>query len=130
MYPEHQFEALRGSEDINKIESAWRMAGGNFYKINLNRGIVCDADHLFSLQAIGHACELLVLVLCFGATGAVFFMVSRSEQLQHEREQAGEGTWLFLEFMFMLTVVMMIITVRKLIQRWRKASTDVFVSEV
>ena len=127
---ENHFEALRSSEDISKIASAWRMAGGNFYKISLNRGIVCDADHLFSLQAIGHACELVVLVLCFGATGAVFLMVSRSEQLARERQQAGEGTWLFLEVMFMVTIVMMILTVRKLVQRWRKASTDVFVSEV
>jgi hypothetical protein len=47
-----------------------------------------------------------------------------------ECTQAGEGTWQFLEFLFLLTFIMMIFTVRKLMQRWRKVSTDVFVSEV
>ena len=36
----------------------------------------------------------------------------------------------FLMFLFAVTIVAVILTIKKLIERWRNVSTDVFVSEV
>ena len=121
---------MRGSPDINEVASAWRVAGGTFFKVNLNRAIVWDARHACSCKACNHMCELCVIVICFVCTAGVFVLLINSKQMEKERKQAGEGMWDFLMFLFGVTIVTAIFTARKLIQRWRTASTDVFVSEV
>ena len=127
---ERQFNALRGSADISEISSAWRVTGGNFYKVQIKRHIIWDSAHACSCKACNHVFELVIIVVCFTCTVGVFAMLYRSPQLKRERQQTGEGMWNLLLFMFALTILTGIATVRKLMQRWQKASTDVFVSEV
>ena len=50
--------------------------------------------------------------------------------MKKERDQAGPGLLAFMALLFMLTIVAVIATIRKLIQRWHRASSEVFVSEV
>ena len=114
----------------SKSDPPWRNEGETFYKVELRTGIVCDIDHACSCKACGHACELFVIVLCFFCTLGVFYLMLNSKEMEKERKQAGEGTWRMLEFLFLMTIVMVIFTVRTLLKRWRKASSDVFVSEV
>ena len=51
-------------------------------------------------------------------------------QMKKEREEAGPGLLAFLGFLFAMTIVAVIATVRKLMQRWHRASSEVYVSEV
>ena len=127
---ERQFNALRDSKDIDRVLSAWRQSGGAFYKVQLRRSIVCDTRHAFSLKAVNHACEMLIIIICFCCTIGVFVLMVRSPQLKKERQQAGESAWNFLMFLFGVTVLAAGFTVRTLIGRWRKVSTEVFTSEV
>ena len=127
---EGQFNALRDSPEVDQIASAWRVAGGAFFKINLQRSVVCDASHAFSLKACNHVCELVIIILCFVCTIGVFWLLMRSPKLEKERKQTGEGMWNMLMVLFGITLVTGACTVRTLIGRWRKASTEVFSSEV
>ena len=52
------------------------------------RTIVCDARHACSCQACNHACELVIIIFCFGATAGVFALLVNSKQLEKERKQA------------------------------------------
>lgn len=160
---------MRDSADVTEIVSAWRVAGGAFFKVKLARSIVCDTSHMFSLKAFSQcarivefcshtlsrsrgvcvrrsqrfplfahrvspvlrsACEMVIIVVCFGCTVGVFLLLARSPQMQKERQQAGENTWRFLEFLFIVTIGVGAFTVRTLFRRWRSASTEVFASEV
>lgn len=127
---EGQFSALRGSPDVVEIASAWRVSGGQYYKVQLQRGIIWDSAHAFSASAFNHACEMFVIVVCFLCTIGVFAMLQVSPEFKKEREKSGTGMWYFLLFLMFLTVVTGIGTMYKLLTRWRKASTEVFVSEV
>jgi protein-S-isoprenylcysteine O-methyltransferase Ste14 len=127
---ERQFNLLRGSPDVSEVSSAWRVSGGMFYKVQLQRKVVWDLRHACSCKACNHAFELVIIVVCFTLTAGVFMMVYKSPELKKEREQTGEGMWALLMVLFGITILTAILTVRKLMQRWRKASTDVFVSEV
>ena len=127
---EAHFNALRDSPDIDEVISAWRVSGGAFFKIKLQRSVVCDARHAFSFKAVNHICEMVIIILCFGCTIGVFFLLLNSKQMEKERKQAGEGMWHLLMFLFGVTLAAGAITVRTLIKRWRKASTEVFTSEV
>lgn len=125
---EYQFRNLQKSEDTAEIASAWRMAGGNYYKVELSRSVVFD--RACSCKACGHVCELLIIIVCFLSIVGVFIFLINSKVMEKERKKTGEGTWFLLEFMLGLTVVMVIYTIRTLFKRWRKVSTDVFASEV
>lgn len=127
---EQQFRVLRDSDDIHEIASAWRVAGGSYFKVQLRRGVVWDSEHVCSCKACGHAAELVIIIFCFLSILGVFCLMFSNPKMNKEREQAGEGTWRFLEFLFLITIGMVILTVRKLLQRWRKVSTEMFVSEV
>ena len=129
-FAEAQFNALRDSSDVEEIASAWRVAGGAFFKVQLRRSVVCDARHAFSLKSCSHVCELLLIIFCFGCTVGVFMLLARSPQMERERKQAGENMWRFLMLLFGITLVVGGFTIRTLFQRWRKASTEVFTSEV
>ena len=127
---EAHFNALRDSPDVEEIASAWRVAGGAFFKVQLKRSVVCDASHAFSLKACNHVCELAIIIICFGCTIGVFALLAQSPKMQKERKNAGENMWRFLTFLFGMTVLTGLFTVRTLYRRWRKASTEVFTSEV
>jgi hypothetical protein len=127
---ERQFNALRSSPDVDKVLSAWRQSGGSFFKVQLRRSIVCDTRHAFSLKAVNHICEMGIIIVCFCCTIGVFFLMIRSPQLKKERAQSGEFAWNLLMFLFVVTVLAGAFTVRTLIGRWRKVSTEVFTSEV
>ena len=69
---EREFEHLRRIEDINSVASAWRVAGGTFYKVQLRRKLVWDLSHVLSCRAFHHCFELVIIIFCFAATtGAV-----------------------------------------------------------
>lgn len=126
---EAQFFALRDSPDVSRVASAWRVAGGTFYKVRLDRRVICDVEHACSCRACGHTCELVILLVCAACTAGAFCLIN-VDQLRAERERSGEGPWRLLQAMCVLTVVMVFATVRKLCERWNAASTEVFVSEV
>ena len=104
------------------------MAGGNYYKVELTRSVVFD--RACSCKACGHVCELLIIIVCFLFIVGVFIFLINSKVMEKERKKTEEGTWFLLEFMLVLTVLMVIYTIRTLFKRWRKVSTDVFASEV
>ena len=124
------FEALRDSKDVDQVASAWRVAGGVFYKVHLQRTIKWDSRHACSFKACNHAMEMVIIVVCFGCTLGVFAMLRTSPEFQKERQQSGEGMWMLLLFLLGMTVITGILTMWKLWSRWRQASSDVFVSEV
>ena len=64
--------------------------------------------------------------LCKGA------LVGRGRSYTHiaPHAQAGPGTIRFLMFLFLITIIAVVFTIKKLVERWRNVSTDVFVSEV
>lgn len=128
---EYQFNALRSSkEDVSEVASAWRVSGGQYYKVQMQHGIIWDTAHACSPKAWNHACEMIVIAVCFCCTIGVFLMLRQSPEFRKEREKAGEGMWYFLLVLMFLTVVTGAMTMHKLVTRWRKASTEVFVSEV
>jgi len=80
-------------------------------------------------QACHHCFELVIIIFCFICTAGSFALLE-SDVLKKERDEAGPGTMRFLMFLFAVTIVAVILTIKKLIERWRNVSTDVFVSEV
>ena len=46
---EYHFQCLReDAEAVAEVASAWRMAGGSFYKVRLSRRVICDYSHACS----------------------------------------------------------------------------------
>ena len=112
------------------IASAYRLAGGHAYPIKLKARLRFDAAHACSCAACSHCFELSIIIFCGVATIAVFALVRNSKEMKKEREQAGTGTVIFMSSLCALTAVMLVATVIKLLQRWRRASTDILASEV
>mmetsp|Transcript_8246 Transcript_8246/g.19732 ORF Transcript_8246/g.19732 Transcript_8246/m.19732 type:complete len:123 (+) Transcript_8246:149-517(+) len=120
---------VRGSDEISQVASAWRVAGGTFYKVELRRRLVCDMQHMLSCKACHHCFELVIIVFCFICTAGSFALLN-TPALRKERDEAGAGTLRFLMFLFGVTMLAVVFTIRKLLERWRKVSSDVFVCEV
>ncbi|KAL1530293.1 hypothetical protein AB1Y20_001204 [Prymnesium parvum] len=148
---EREFMHVRGSDEISQVASAWRVAGGTFYKVELRhaylptlpsiraaphddvharrRRLVCDMQHMLSCKACHHCFELVIIVFCFICTAGSFALLN-TPALRKERDEAGAGTLRFLMFLFGVTMLAVVFTIRKLLERWRKVSSDVFVCEV
>ena len=128
---EYQFNALRHSSDVTKIASAWRMAGANFYKIELHRKTIWDAKHACSLKAWNQVCELIIIIVCFACTIGVFVMLlnTKDESAWRRWTTQAKAHWLCYSFSS-VAIITAITTVATLLRRWRAASTEVFVSEV
>ena len=112
--------------------SAWRSAGGQFYKVELKRRVTWERG--FTCAACNHIFELVIVVVCF-AMGAFSIALLRYDpklrkQVDREAAEAGPAPMYLIYGLFVLTFVLVLTTVRKLLQRWRKQSSDVFVSEV
>ena len=127
---ESAFESLRRSRQKHQIASAYRLAGGQPYPISLRWRLKFDREHVCSCRAFAHAVELFIVLFCFACTAGVVLLLRDSKQARKEREQAGRGTTVFIGILFVLTIVMVIATAIKLVQRWRKESVEVFSSEV
>ena len=129
---EFQFNALCGSGDVDEVTSAWRITGGSFYKVSLRRRTIWDSKHAFSFKAFNHLCELLVIIFCFVATVSVFYLLltSKDKRVQQELKESGDKTLGLLIFLFVITIVTAIMTVHRLLSRWRQKSTEMFASEV
>uniref|UniRef100_A0A7S3ER20 Uncharacterized protein n=1 Tax=Haptolina ericina TaxID=156174 RepID=A0A7S3ER20_9EUKA len=48
---EKEFDRVRFSNEISEVASAWRVAGGTFYKVEFRRKIVWDVHHVLSCKA-------------------------------------------------------------------------------
>ena len=72
---------------MSQIASAWRIAGGAFFKVKLSRGVVCDVKHACSCKACGHAFELVMIIVCFLSTVGVFVLLLNSKQMEKERKE-------------------------------------------
>ena len=112
-----------------QVASAWREAGGNVYKVDMQRRVRWDLQHACSCKACNHAFELMIIIFCFLCTLFSFSLLGTKE-MQRERKEAGPGAFGFLLFLFAGTGIAVLYTIRTLVGRWRKVSTDVFVSEV
>lgn len=127
---EGAFESLRRSRQKHQISSAYRLAGGQPYPISLKWRLKFDREHVCSCRAFSHAIELFIVLFCFACTAGVMVLLRDSKQARKEREHAGRGTTIFICILFVLTIVMVIATGVKLVQRWRRESVAVFSSEV
>ena len=126
---EREFNIVRTTNDVLRVASAWRESGGAVFKVQLKSQVKWDFKHALSCTACNHCFELATIVFCFFCTICAFLLLN-TKQLKKEREQAGMGMLTMLGFLFALTIVMVIATLRKLMQRWHRASSEVYVSEV
>ena len=112
--------------------SAWRIAGGQFYKVELKRRVTWE--RCFTCAACNHIFELVIVVVCFAMCAFSIALLRYDpklrKQVDREAAEAGPATMYLIYGLFVLTFVLVLTTVRKLLQRWRKQSSDVFVSEV
>ena len=78
--------------------------------------------------------ELVIVVVCFAMCAFSIALLRYDpklrKQVDREAAEAGPATMYLIYGLFVLTFVLVLTTVRKLLQRWRKQSSDVFVSEV
>lgn len=126
---EREFNIVRTTNDVLRVASAWRESGGAVFKVQLKSQVKWDFKHALSCTACNHCFELVTIVFCFFCTICAFLLLN-TKQLKKEREQAGMGMLTMLGFLFALTIVMVIATLRKLMQRWHRASSEIYVSEV
>ena len=71
-----------------------------------------------------------MIVSTFLMTMLVVYLASNSKQGRKERASAGTGMKVLLGVLLAITLVMGVVTTHTLTQRWRRASVDVFASEV
>ena len=120
---------MRNDDDV---ASAWRIAGGQFYKVELKRRVTWE--RCFTCAACNHIFELVIVVVCFAMCAFSIALLRYDpklrKQVDREAAEAGPATMYLIYGLFVLTFVLVLTTVRKLLQRWRKQSSDVFVSEV
>ena len=126
---ETDFDSVRNDDDV---ASAWRIAGGQFYKVELKRRVTWE--RCFTCAACNHIFELVIVVVCFAMCAFSIALLRYDpklrKQVDREAAEAGPATMYLIYGLFVLTFVLVLTTVRKLLQRWRKQSSDVFVSEV
>ena len=84
---EREFQKMCRSASGGDIASAYRLAGGHPYPIQLSARVRFDAKHAFSCAACNHCCELCVIIFCGVCTIAVFALVRNSKEMKKEREQ-------------------------------------------
>ena len=127
---EEEFELAR--HDDEDVASAWRIAGGQFYKVELKRKLV--VRKMWTCAACNHIFELFIVVVCFAMCAFSIALLRYDpklrKQVDREAQEAGPATMYMIYGLFALTFVLVLTTIRKLVQRWRRVSTDVFVSEV
>lgn len=127
---EAEFEQLRCSDEVREVSSAWRIAGGSFYKVRLQRFVAWDAHHACSERACGRVCEALVVAATFWTAVFIFRRLPAARwQLQ---AKPGEVVALLhiVDALLALAVFFAALTLLSLVRQWRRESTDVFVSEV
>ena len=126
---EADFDSVRNDDDV---ASAWRIAGGQFYKVELKRRVTWE--RCFTCAACNHIFELVIVVVCFAMCAFSIALLRYDpklrKQVDREAAEAGPATMYLIYGLFVLTFALVLTTVRKLLQRWRKQSSDVFVSEV
>ena len=115
------FEVLQATAVITPGTSVWRQSFGQAFKVTLERQHT--KGKLLSFSACNHAFELLTVVFATCATIWAFSLVKWSE----EKNRGG----VYLVFgLSAVTFVLVLVTVRTVYMRWRKASTVTYVSEV
>lgn len=88
------------------------------YEVTFEHKFVCDCKHTCSGAACGHMSELVVLLVCLTCILSLVFL------LQPEFEKASDTERVFLIAMFVVTVGFSLVVVRKVYQRWRRASSQ------
>ena len=126
---EKDFHALCRAPAGKSFVSAYRLAAGHAYPIALKHRVRFDSKHACSCAAFSHALELLIIILC-GLCTAFVCLLLNSDKHKQESKEAGPKTLVLLWGLAAFTGVLLVMTVLKLIQRWRRVSTDVFASEV
>lgn len=77
---------------------------------------------LLSLRSLYHSIECVIVTFAVFAVGFLIFRTSPTEM-----DVSGPHKWtvIFIYSMFACTVLLVIITVRRVILRWKKANSDV-----
>ena len=157
---EHRFKRLRSGRQKHRIRSAYRLSAGHVFPITLRTRFVwsnvcsCAAcGHALELCIVFIAFASTASC-CYGPAAhptpaprsrarphasrhihaspqaLIVWVVYYTEKGRRERERSGMGTRLLLIALCLMTVALTVVTVAKLTQRWRRASTAVFASEV
>lgn len=126
---EREFNIVRATDDVLRVASAWRESGGAIFKVELKQRVLWDVRHALSCKAFNHCFELVIIVFCFFCT-LLSFALLNTKQMKKERDEAGPGLVAFMGFLFVFTIGAVVATIRKLMQRWHRASSEVYYSEV
>ena len=120
-YTEQEFDSMRiaGEIDIMKPKSAWRMAMGMAYRVSFKRRY----NSIFSCTACGHAWELFIILFTFAATVWAMTLIDFNDP------KAGNAVYV-IYVLSAVTLGMVVVTVRTVFNRWQKASSEVYTSEV
>ena len=119
----HAFEVCRRSGKVGEGMRAWRTAMGMAFKVNIERKFICSTNYMFSGLACNHAWELIMVSFTMAMTTWALCL------LDWHDPKAGNAIYL-LVFLTILTFAMVIVTIKTVYGRWRKASTEEFMSEV
>ena len=112
---------MRHAGKVTEGMRAWRTVMGSAFKVNIERKFICSK--LYSGSACNHAWELCMVTFTMSMTAYALCL------LDWHDPKAGNAIYL-LVFLTIVTFVMVIVTIRTVYQRWRKASTQEFCSEV
>jgi hypothetical protein len=114
-----EFDRLYRLGALNDAK-VWRQSMGFAYKIKIERKF--KASKVLSCEACSHICELVMIIFSGTATATAFFLVDFSHESQ--------GALIIVGMFSLITVGMVLMTIRTLYKRWKKSSTEQFVSEV
>ena len=118
-----EFEICRKTGQVTEGMRAWRTAMGMAFKVNIERKFICSTDYMCSGMACNHMWELIMVTFTMSMTAWALCM------LDWHDPKAGNAIYLLI-FLTILTFVMVIFTIRTVYLRWRKVSTQEFMSEV
>mmetsp|Transcript_12282 Transcript_12282/g.40749 ORF Transcript_12282/g.40749 Transcript_12282/m.40749 type:complete len:145 (+) Transcript_12282:45-479(+) len=126
---EADFDRLRRTPAGKRLVSAYRLAGGHAYQISVRRRIAFDRRHALSGRACAVCVEIGVIVFCLLVVGLMVLLVE-SEPMRKERESAGVALTGFVAILIVATCALAAIALRRMVRRWRAASSTIFTSEV
>lgn len=92
------------------------------YSVAFRQRFVCDCDHVCNMETIGNAFELVLILFTVACTGFSLTL------LDFNNEKEG-GKWL-IGWMSVMTLVLVILTIRKVYGRFRTSASDTEISEV
>lgn len=76
---EREFNIVRTTNDVQRVASAWREAGGSVFKVQLKAQVKWDFNHALSCAACNHCFELVIIIFCFFCTVLAFMLLNTKQ---------------------------------------------------